>query len=361
MKDFYDNIVQNNNGKPKQKDPSTIGTKTNSSEFEMKYEPVFDITVDERSSQTTSVNKKSGFTLAADPKGDITVSVYRAEWDSTWLATTEGVRETAGVANMDNAKYGSYVFSTEAGSSFCLHEAEERTRFYNKGTILNNATKWVLKPELTAETYEIANVAPDKRATFRITLKNNSEVDTGVAAEGERFSFFLNATSNPDGAKVFIDGTPVSNNPIYWIKPGEPVTKTLEIERATVDDYLLTIGLFAYDCFKTSTTMDLAVHFLPVSTDVQIALPRQNWVMNTLSQHDSAGYYLPVEIDGFDIHHKNFDHIRKCNRMQGRRTGNVRLFGQRSADCISPFRVELGIIQYSPPTRNRHYQQDSQC
>ncbi len=117
-----------------------------------------------------------------------------------------------------------------------------------------------------AETYEIANVAPDKRATFRITLKNNSEVDTEVAAEGERFSLFLNATSNPDGAKVYIDGAPVSTNPTYWIKPGEPVTKTLEIERGTVDDYLLTIGLFAYDCFKTSATMDLAVHFLPVST-----------------------------------------------------------------------------------------------
>lgn len=126
LKDFYDNTVQNNNGKPKQKDPSTIGTKTNSSEFEMKYEPVFDITMDERSSQTTSVNKKSGFTLAADPKGDITVSVYRAEWDSTWLATTEGVRETAGVTNMDNTKYGSYVFSTEAGSSFRQHNTKQK-------------------------------------------------------------------------------------------------------------------------------------------------------------------------------------------------------------------------------------------
>ena len=48
---------------------------------------------------------------------------------------------------MENAKYGSYVFSTEAGSSFCPHEAEERTRFYNKGTILNNATKKLLATE----------------------------------------------------------------------------------------------------------------------------------------------------------------------------------------------------------------------
>jgi hypothetical protein len=39
--------------------------------------------------------------------------------------------------------------------------------------------------------------------------------------------------------------------------------------------------------------------------------------MNTLSQHDSAGYYLPVEIDGFDIHHKNFDkHDNRIENLQ---------------------------------------------
>ena len=31
--------------------------------------------------------------------------------------------------------------------------------------------------------------------------------------------------------------------------------------------------------------------------------------MNTLSAKDSIGYYLPISIDGFDINHKNFDHI----------------------------------------------------
>ncbi len=317
LNDFYtqqqanisnDNPDADPNKRP-QKNPEEIGTKTNSSEFQMKFEPIFDMTYEERKTKTTAVNKKTGFTLAADPKGDITVSVYRAEWDSTWLAKTEDVRDIVGVTNNDMTKYGSYVFSTEAGSSFCPHEAEERSRFYNKGSILNNGTKWVMKPELSAETYEIANVAPDKRATFRITLKNNGEVETGVAAEGERFSLFLDAPSNPDGAKIYVDGAPISTNPTFWIRPGEPITKTLEVERGTVDDYNLTIGLLVLDCYKTNTTMDLAVHFLPVSTDVEIAMPRQNWVMNTLSQRDSAGYYLPVEIDGFDIHHKNFDHI----------------------------------------------------
>ena len=31
--------------------------------------------------------------------------------------------------------------------------------------------------------------------------------------------------------------------------------------------------------------------------------------MNTLSPQDSAGYYLPVLIDGFDVNYKGFDHI----------------------------------------------------
>ena len=62
-------------------------------------------------------------------------------------------------------------------------------------------------------------------------------------------------------------------------------------------------------CEKIYSSLKFSVHYLPQSSPVNIAYPRDKWVMNTLSARDSLGYYLPITIDGFDIHHKNFDHI----------------------------------------------------
>ena len=308
LKDFYTGeAVQGDEAQ--QKPFSEIGTNASSSKFYLQYKPILDYSEEHRTSKNTTLNKETGFTISADQLGDITISVYRAHWDSTWLEDTYAVRENVEIGSTDDAKYGSYVFFTQTGTSFCPHEEEERTILYNPGTLLNSDTRWAMKPELSANTYEIANVSPDKRATFRITMYNNGEVDTGIAAAGERFSLYLDGLTNPDGAKVYLDGSPLNTNPTFWIEPGTPITATLEVERGTVDDYNLRIGMYVASCFKTRATMDLAVHFLPVSSDVEITSPRQNWIMNTLSQRDTVGYFLPVSIEGFDIYHKNFDHI----------------------------------------------------
>ena len=288
----------------------SLGTKTNTSKFSLDYNPIFSYDNNMNLAQEQTVKKTSGFTLGADSHGDITVSVYRAPYDSVWDTRTEFIRENVGEADNDDLHYGSYVFYTVAGSTYCPHEAEEKTQFYNEGTILNNETQWVDKPEISIDTYEQTGVQPDKRATFRVTLMDNGQVQTGLGASGTLFNFALWADSNPDGAKVYVDGAPLINAIPVFLVPGQAVVKTVEVERGTVDDYNnLTLALSLADCPKTNTTLKFSVHFLPVSSDVSISMPRQNWIMNTLSAHDSVGYYLPVEIDEFDIHHKNFDHI----------------------------------------------------
>ena len=110
-----------------------------------------------------------------------------------------------------------------------------------------------------------------------------------------------------------MDGQPLTQSMGFWLTPGVPVTKTLEVERGTVDDYEnLSLSLGLADCPITFTTLNFSVHFLPVSSPVEITSPRQNWTMNTLSPRDSIGYYLPIEIDGFDIHHKNLPKRKLC-------------------------------------------------
>ncbi len=296
--------------RPSNQDKQSLGTKTNESKFSLDYNPVFVFDSNDNSATDKTIKKSAGFTFGADAQGDITVSVYRAELDTVWGKDTEQIRDNL-VGNVaDDYRYGSYVFFTQAGSSYCPHEDEEKTLFYNAGTILNNETQWVHKPELSIDTHEQTAVMPDKRASFRITMMNNGQMQTGSAMLGTNFYLSLIGDSNPNGAKVYMDGAPLITEVPIWLIPGQAVTKVFEVERGLVDDYdNLTLMLSLGDCPKTNTTLNFSVHFLPVSSDVSITMPRQNWIMNTLSQQDSTGYYIPVEIDGFDIHHKNFDHI----------------------------------------------------
>ncbi len=286
-----------------------LGTVSNTSKFKMKWEPVISFNSSSRTN-TDQTNKKScGFTLAPDDQGDITVSVYRAPQDSLWRKKTAVV--------MDNVDYdenrdvfGSYVFYTEAGATYCIHEKEEKTKFYNKGTVINNGTMAIAVPEISIDRYEVSNVPANQRAVFHIELKNAGQVQYGFAATGTTFALSLTNDSNPHGAKVYVNGAPLVQGLSYFLLPGQVATQVLEVERGEVDDYEnLALYFNVGDCPKTYVFLNFSVHFQPESSPVEITSPRQNWVMNTLSQRDLEGYYLPVEISGFNIHHKNFDHI----------------------------------------------------
>ncbi len=286
-----------------------LGTVTNKSKFTMMVSPVLSFDAGMRNSDDKTVKKSCGFTIAPDDQGDITVSVYRAYMDSIWNDTTSIVRSHVTNVPTDQL-YGSYVFFTEAGTTFCTHEKEEKTQFYSPGMVLGNATLAMSVPEMSADTYEQTGVPAEQRAVFRIELRNAGQVQTGAAAGGRLFTLELSNQSNPDGAKLYVNGAPLAQGIEYFMEPGESVVQTLEVERGLVDDYEnLKLMFKVSECPKNLSFMDLSVHFIPLSCDVNIASPKQNWVMNTLSAKDSTGYYLPIDINGFNIRHKNFDHI----------------------------------------------------
>lgn len=305
------NNVVDDPARPAKQQQQEMGSQTNTSKFLFNIEPTTIYLPNYDKNHAKTVTKNCGFSLNSDNMGDLTVAVYRARTDSVWRDTTAVTRDKVGISGSEaDLLYGSYVFYTVGGSTYCPHEDEQKTAFYNPGTVISNETQWVCKPELTIDTYEQSAVMPDKRAVFHVTLMNNSSLQTGRAAMGNQFDLSINPNSNPNGARITMDGQPLTQSIGFFLTPGVPVTKTLEVERGTVDDYEnLTLNLGLADCPITFANLNFSVHFLPVSSPVEITSPRQNWTMNTLSPHDSIGYYLPVEIDGFDIHHKNFDHI----------------------------------------------------
>ena len=288
--------------------PEELEGKTSTAKWKVVFEPILSYTNDEYRTSEAVVSRKVGFTLSPDPHGDISVSVFRANLDSVFYKGSAVSREETKMEN-DSLCYGSYVFYTEGGSSYCPHEGEERTKFYNAGTsIIGNGTLYAAKPEMAINTYEQTNVASDKPAIFRLTLMNNADMESAFQS-GEYMHLSL-AGGNPDGAKVFIDGVPIAAGYPLYLVAGQPVVKTMEVYRGQADDYNdMELQLSLDACEKIFSSLKFSVHYLPQSSPVEIAYPRDKWVMNTLSARDSLGYYLPITIDGFDIHHKNFDHI----------------------------------------------------
>ena len=288
-----------------------IESRSAGSSFKMKIAPILDFDMDFKEGQDNTNKKSCGFSIVPDNQGEITVAVYRADLDSVWSNKIDPVTsELGGNMGSKEQQYGSYVFYTQAGSTFCIYEDEDVTQIYNPGTLLNNSTLLLAKPAMSINTYEQTNVLPDQRATFRLELRNAGEVPYGAAGGGMYFTLALSNNSNPNGAKLYVNGAPLSQGIEYFMKPGESVVQTLEVERGDVDDYEnLQLMFKVSDCPKNLSFLDFSVHFMPVSCDVNVVSPRQNWVMNTLSARDSTGYYIPIEISGFDIHHKNFDHI----------------------------------------------------
>ncbi len=311
-KEAYQSLFgeKDENGNTRPKNRNELGTVANSYKFSMDVSPIMNLNATDRNSTDLTFKKATGFTLSPDEQGDITVSVYRAAIDENWKEQTEDVTQHVELGNNDDALYGNYVFFTEAGSTYCLIEEEEKTKFYNEGTLLSNPTMAIAKPELSIDTYEMSNVPSDQRAKFRIQLRNNGQIPYGQASAGMAFSLSLKGETNPDGAKVYVNGAPLVQPLSYFLTPGQIVNQVMEVERGEVDDYnnlklLMAVG----DCPKNNSDLAFSVHFMPESSPVNIASPRQNWIMNTLSQRDSVGYYLPIDINGFDIHYKNFDHI----------------------------------------------------
>ncbi len=279
--------------------------------------PVFNIDTDipwSDHSGSESVSRKISFNIAPDSYGYTTVSVYRAPADSIFAKQIGSWTQYGNIySNATDYKYGSFIFFQEGGSSHCPYEGEVRTKWYKPGMfVLGNATLPMENPKITLDQYSISNVPADQAAVFRVTLVNDNLNTDGRPAKGQYLSLSVEPQTNPDGAIILMDGEPLTSASTltFFCEPGVPIVKTMQVKRGIVDDYEdLTIKLASTTCASIGTLAKFSVHFMPESSPVSISYPRDKWVMNTLSARDSIGYYLPITIDGFNIHHKNFDHI----------------------------------------------------
>ena len=282
---------------------------------------------------TYNYTRKESFNISMDAKSHLLFDVYRVQ--NTFAETNDSLetkpfdvflndnfnewqgtvlKKLRGGLDMSEAIYPrSFVYRTRGGATANTWENERRTQVYRPGTVLDERTKKISNPKITLDRQSVSGVAMGSPARFKVYLTNESEQPEAATGSLTMFTFYQDAESNPHGAKIFVDGAPLTGSgTTVVLNPGKVMEKTMEVYAGEEFDYEgLRIGVASSSDFVN--TMNLAtfdVHFLHEAGPVNIAVPSDKWVLNTNAQkNDTLGWYIPVTIDGFDKHQHNFDHI----------------------------------------------------
>lgn len=265
---------------------------------------------------TDEANHSNGFVLAEEGDGDdyISVDVCRA---SGYKVNDEYVKFKE-IRKNPETQFTTFIFKTKAGSTSCPYEDEYRTKYYQPGKhVIDEATVRLEVPEIDVEKNFVENVPSGQPAYLKLFLRNNSE-----AKQDMWYVLKTVDNSNPNGARLSIDGSAIGDGRVFLVPSGETLVKTLEVSKGTVmnyDDLKLTLQSQC-QCDPTNfqeniaDTVAFTVHFTPSCTDVKIKRPADNWTYNTkLPTKPVNGvtkHYMEVQLDGFDVNYDNFNRIK---------------------------------------------------
>ncbi|MCL2289939.1 MAG: cadherin-like beta sandwich domain-containing protein, partial [Bacteroidetes bacterium] len=208
---------------------------------------------------------------------------------------------------------GTFAFKTRGGRTSCPYEGLLVTQYFEPGQhILSEATLQIEVPKIrVASAPMVLNVPANKEATFLLALENESETNEDVY-----FMLKVDEFTNPHGAVLKIDGLGIGNGRVFLVKAGQTLYKTLTVGKGTADRYE-NIGLILMSMCQYDPTVEhiediydktyISVEFIPAVSDVAIAEPTQNWILNADNQ---TGDTLYVTLNNYDVNFPNFGLIK---------------------------------------------------
>ncbi len=218
---------------------------------------------------------------------------------------------------VDVYKYGAYspIFRTRGGQTSGPYEGEVKTKYYRPGTTIMEATMQIEVPQITVDVPTVSNVPTGSAANYTLRLTNASEIDEDVY-----YKLLMIDESNPDGAKITIDGMPLTDNRIIKIPAGQTVTKVMQLwqTNTSVLDYknigIVLASQSQYDPTSTwdqiADTVYVSAQFVPSSSAVTMKLDR-----TTLNSQ--TGDDLNISFNQFDRDYHNLKAFRIQYRKQG--------------------------------------------
>ena len=290
--------------------------------------PSMSFDVKPKSTESKAYTRKESFTISMDKKSHLDFDVYRVT-PSSQKASVGDLSAMDVFYNKnffeqaeDNKDYlkrnlkledydtpRSFVYRTRGGATCRPWEDERTTMFYEPGKVMDERTKKIENPIIMMDKQSLSGVPYGEPARFKLYITNESEQPE---ASYFYFDLYQPEMSNPDGAKMMIDGMPLTGSGrTIEVHPGQVTEKTLEVYAGEKFDYEgLRIGVISQGDVNCYQEVAFDVHFLQTAGTIAISSPGDKWIMNCDAPTDgSRGWYLPVVISGFNKNQKNFDHI----------------------------------------------------
>ena len=293
--------------------------------FKFGLVPAVSYNVVPKNTESKKYNRKESFSISMDRKSHIDFDVYRVK-TQTDNVQNSGVLDVFTDDNfydlvdynepylkreldMKDIRYArSFVYRTRGGATCRPYEGKRTTLFYQPGTVLDEPTKRIENPKMWLDNQSVSGVPHGEPARFTLHMTNESEQPE---AAYPFFNIVLDETSNPKGARVLMDGAPLTGSGrTMTVTAGQVTTKTIEVYAGEDFDYEnLSLILLSMDDADTKVTTNFTVHYLRSAGSIAITTPGDKWIMNTDAQKDKRGYYMPVVISDFNKNQKNFDHV----------------------------------------------------
>lgn len=256
------------------------------------------------STDATERSNSKGFELSENGNDYLSVDVMRE--------STQDIFDSEAEEESNTEFYSSFIFRTKGGATSCPYEGANVTKYYEPGKhVIDEATKRIEVPEIAVARPDfVENIPSGASANFKLYLRNNSEIQ-----QDNWFTLKVVEESNPDGAKLFIDGAAISNGKDFLVPAGGTLVKTLEVQKGSVLNYdNLQLVLQSRCQDDIGDTATFTVHYTPSCSEVNIAKPSDKWTYNTkmpmVSVDGVNKHYMDVILDGFDVYYDSFNHIK---------------------------------------------------
>jgi len=203
--------------------------------------------------------------------------------------------------------YHTPVFRTVAGQSSCPWED-------------NTANREAPNLQLGQGSQFVAiNVPANDPAVFKFNLGNLSATN-----EDWTYGFTAIAGSNPDGAVIKLNGQVLNNATVPYLVPyGASIPITLTVERGPVEyeydslqvalvsdcEYTRDLALANASDSKFFSAIYLGVDFIRPCSEVNVAVPEQNWVVRN-NDPDNPGTVRRITVSGYDLNSPDFQLVR---------------------------------------------------
>ena len=256
-------------------------------------------------------------TVTTDTGGGIHTSGEETETETSTFSYTLAETGDDDAITVDVYGYGKYspIFRTRGGQTSGPYEGEAKTKYYRPGTTIMEATMQIEVPKIDVDVATVTDVPAGQAANYTLRMMNESQTSEDVY-----YKLMMIDETNPDGAKLTIDGQPLTDGRLIKIPAGETVTKALQLTQTNLGilNYenvgIVLASQSQYDNTSTweqiADTVYVTAHFAPSSSAVDMSLSRTT--INT-----GAGENLTISFDKFDRKYLNLKAFRIQYKKQG--------------------------------------------